>query len=121
MIQSGFVRATEHIDLLIDASPENQRKVKEALMTLPDQAVHELQDDDLVEYSVVRVADEFVIDLMRIACGIDFEAARESMIKAKVDDVEIPFATPELLWQLKQTGREKDQLDVLFLRELLKK
>ena len=34
--------------------------------------------------------------------------------------VNIPFATPKLLWRLKQTYREKDAVDRLFLAELLK-
>jgi len=33
--------------------------------------------------------------------------------------VPIPFASPRLLLRMKQTGREKDALDLLFLRELL--
>jgi len=36
------------------------------------------------------------------------------------EGVNIPFATPKLLWRLKQTHREKDALDRLFLAELLK-
>lgn len=119
MIQAGFVRATEDIDLLIDSSPENQSKVKAALMTLPDQAVKDLRAEDLTKYSVVRVADEFVVDLMRVACGKNFEAASGLITRVQIGDVEIPFASPELLWQLKQTGREKDKLDIMFLKELL--
>jgi hypothetical protein len=38
-----------------------------------------------------------------------------------VDRVEIPFASAELLWKLKQTGNAKNVLDLLFLKELLRK
>jgi hypothetical protein len=38
-----------------------------------------------------------------------------------VDGVEIPFASAELLWKLKQTGNAKNVLDLLFLKELLRK
>jgi hypothetical protein len=34
VIQAGFPRATGDIDLLIDPAPDNQRRVREALMGL---------------------------------------------------------------------------------------
>jgi len=78
VIQAGFPRATGDIDLLIETSPDNQECVRRALMKLPDQAVRDMTSDDLDKYAVVRVADEFVIDLMKAACGIAFaEASRE--------------------------------------------
>lgn len=39
IIQAGFPRFTGDIDLLIDASLENEAKVFQALRTLPDKAV----------------------------------------------------------------------------------
>lgn len=121
MIQAGFVRATVDIDLLIEVSKENQAKIRNALMTLPDRAVRDVHPDDIDRYTVVRIADEFVIDLMGKACGIDFDQAKGGIELVSVDGVSVPFANPELLWQLKQTKREKDELDRMFLRELLKK
>lgn len=38
VIHAGFVRATEDIDLLVDASSENFERIREALSVLPDQA-----------------------------------------------------------------------------------
>src|SRR4029450_12793770 len=55
IIRLGFVRATEAIDLLVDSSPENQELVRQALMTLPDQAVREMHVPDLDDYRVIRV------------------------------------------------------------------
>ena len=37
----------------------------------------------------------------------------------EVDGVRIPFASPLAMWKLKQTYREKDIPDRLFLRQLL--
>jgi hypothetical protein len=121
MVQAGFVRTTEDIDLLIDSSAGNQERVRRGLMQLPDQAVRDLASDDVDKYSVVRVADEFVVDLMKSACGIGYEEAKAYVTFVDIGGVKIPFASPELLWKLKQTRREKDQLDLLFLKELLKK
>ncbi len=121
VIQSGYLRATEDIDLLIDTSLDNEAKVYEALRSLPDQAVRELQPGEVGRYTVVRVADEVMVDLMKSACGIDYHEALPLSRTVDLDGVPIPIASPELLWRMKQTGREKDNLDLLYLRELLKK
>ena len=121
IIQSGYLRATEDIDLLIDTELDNEAKVYEALKILPDQAVRELQPGEVSQYTVVRVADEIVVDLMKSACGINYDEARSGISVIEVDGVPIPIASPELLWRMKQTGREKDSLDLIFLRELLNK
>lgn len=119
VIQAGFVRATADIDLLVDAASENQEKIRAALMELPDQAVRDMRADDLDHYVVVKVADEIVVDLMKLACGIDYEQASKSIQPVKVQDTIIPFASPELLLRLKKTPREKDKVDRLFLEQLL--
>jgi len=120
VIQAGFVRATADIDLLVDSSPENQEKIRAALMVLPDQAVRDVRPDDLDNYVVVRVADEIVVDLMKLACGINYEEASKSILPVKIQDTVIPFASPELLLRLKNTLREKDKIDRMFLEQLLR-
>lgn len=119
IIQAGFVRATEDIDLLVEVSADNLARVQRALMELPDQAVRDMTDDDLDHYVVVRVADEFVVDLMKAACGVEYGDASSLIDRVEIEGVEIPFATPELLWRTKQTLREKDRSDRAFLAELL--
>jgi hypothetical protein len=113
------VRGTEDVDLLIEASPENQAAVRKALEVLPDKAVTELREGDLERYVVVRVADEIVVDLLLSAGGICVAEAQSEVSIVEVAGVPIPFASPRLLLRMKQTGREKDALDLLFLGELL--
>ncbi len=113
----GYIRATEDIDLLIDVDPENQRRVKKALEILPDKAILELGDDDFRDYTVVRVSDEILVDVMTAACGIGFEEANHDVEIAELQGVRIPFATPQLLLRMKQTHREKDVPDRIFLHE----
>jgi hypothetical protein len=71
------------------------------------------------EYGVVRVADEVVVDLMGAACGIDFQTAQDRVVWKEFEGVRIPFATPELLLETKQTVREKDAIDRLYLKRIL--
>jgi hypothetical protein len=119
VIQAGFVRATNDIDLLIETSSENQERVRRALMALPDGAVRDMAPDDLDRYVVVRVADEIVVDLMKSACGIDYAAAAAFVDVVEIEGVPIPFASPRLLWRTKQTLRDKDKVDLAFLARLL--
>lgn len=117
---AGYIRATMDIDLVIDCSLENEAKVFDALRTLPDRAVNLLDPGDVEKYTVVRVADEIVVDLMKSASGIDYETAMGGVVMREVGGVLIPFASPELLWRMKRTTyREKDGLDLLFLRQLI--
>lgn len=120
VLQAGFARATEDIDILVENTDENLARVRSALMELPDRAIAELKEGEFREYQVVRIADEFVVDVMLSACGIDFREAQSSIRFESVEDVSIPFPSPELLWRLKQTLREKDNLDRAFLAKLLK-
>lgn len=119
IIQAGFVRATEDIDLLVEVSPTNLERIRRALMDLPDQAVRDMTDDDVDQYAVVRVADEFVVDLMKAACGVAYGEASSMVENVEVEGVEIPFASPRLLWLTKQSDRDKDRLDRAFLAERL--
>ena len=115
---ANYIRSTMDVDLIVAADPENEAKVFSALSTLPDNAVSELKPGELQQYTVLRVADEIVVDVMRLASGIDYaEAAKEVVVK-EIDGVSIPFASPRLLWRMKvNTHREKDASDLQFLRQ----
>ena len=77
-----------------------------------------LKPGEVSKYTVVRVADEIVVDLMKSASGIDYAEAVKDVIIRKVQGVPIPFASPRLLWRMKKsTHREKDRGDLFFLRQ----
>jgi hypothetical protein len=120
IIQQGFLRATEDIDLLLERSRENQSRVLKALEILPDKSVREIEKTDLDEYLVVRVADEIVVDLMLSACGVTYEEARNDVEMKVIEGVSIPFASANMLLRMKQTYRDKDIPDRLFLEEKLR-
>ena len=90
------------------------------MMGLPDGAVREGNAEDFQEYLVVRVGDAFVVDLMRQACGIKFAEASLHIVTLPVAGIPIPFASPKLLWRTKQTHRDRDAIDRVFLSRLLK-
>jgi hypothetical protein len=112
----GLVRTTEDVDILIDPSPENQRRVREALLILPEQAIRELgADEDLQRWVVTRVNDEITVDLMTEACGVRYEEAKADVQVREVQGVPIPMANRQLMIKLKQSLRPKDQIDLQYL------
>jgi hypothetical protein len=115
---AGYIRGTMVVDLIIALDPENEARVYEALRSLPDRAVDELDPGDVAKYTVVRVNDEITVDLMGSASGIRYEEAAKDIVVRRIGDVDVPFASPRLLWRMKKsTYREKDAADLLFLRK----
>ena len=117
---AGYDRTTMDVDLLIDSSLVNEARVVAALATLPDRAILEMEPGEVAAYTVVRVGDEIVIDLMKSASGIEYTEASSHIDYHEINGVRIPFASPLLLWRMKvKTHREKDAADLYFLRRLL--
>jgi hypothetical protein len=98
---ANYVRSTMDVDLMVAIDPENERRVLDALCTLPDRAAREIEPGELQRYNVIRVADEIVVDLMHTAGGIDYAEASKDVVVREVDGVPIPFASPRLLWRMK--------------------
>jgi hypothetical protein len=120
VIAHGGARTTKDIDLLVDASPENIALVKTALCVLEDRAADDIRDTDVAEYSVVRVADEVVVDLMAKACGIDYEQARADAETHDIGGVSVPVASPATLIRTKDTVRPSDAVDREYLQAVLR-
>ncbi len=119
VIHQGFLRATEDIDLLLEPSRENINRVRQALEVLPDKAIRQVEENFFDDEDVVRVGDEIMVDLMMSACGITYDEAKNEIEQGMIDDVPIPFASAKLLFRMKQTYREKDIPDRIFLQEKL--
>jgi len=69
--------------------------------------------------TVVRVADEIVVDLMRADCGIAEAEASTMVMEVEIHGVAIPFGIPLLPLKTKQTARDKDELERAALAQLL--
>jgi hypothetical protein len=117
--QAGYPRQTMDIDLLVETGVENEAQVLAALACLPDAVAKEIKPGEVAEYSVVRVADEIMVDLMKSGCGITYADAIQDAVWRELDGVRIPFASKKTLWKMKQTLREKDVPDRLFLAKAL--
>jgi len=110
----GLARMTHDIDLLIDTSPENVSKVIDALSVLPDKAVRGVGLDDIQKYTVVRIADEVVIDLIGKIGDVTTKNAKIQEFQA--EGVKVPVADIETMIKTKQGYRGKDKEDLAYLR-----
>lgn len=119
VIAHGGARTTKDVDLLIDPSPDNVAKIREALQVLEDKAINEVADGDVARYSVVRVADEIVVDLMAAACGVDYAEASRDAVTVLFGDVPMRVASPHTLLRTKRTVRPSDAADRQFLQVLI--
>ncbi len=117
VILHGFVRTTKDIDLLVDPSDDNVAAIKKALESLPDNAASQMEDGDVRRHTVVRIADEIVVDLMASACGVTYaDAILQGIEERRIEDVVIPLAGKQLLIRMKDTVRDSDRMDVRFLQ-----
>ena len=119
----GVVRATEDIDLLIRATPENVERLRAAFRAAysDDPNVADIRSDDLLgDYPAVRYyppSGDLYFDVMtRLG-----EAANFDSVDAEYKDIEgvrVRVATPDALYRLKKgTVRALDHQDAAVLRE----
>lgn len=120
VIAHGATRFTKDIDLLVDDDPHNIARVKQGLSILADNAAADVQDLDVRDYVVVRVADEVIVDLMGRACGLSYSDAIADAETRVIDGVPIPVASPATLIRTKDTYRPQDAIDRGFLHDLIR-
>ena len=119
VIRHGYIRATGDIDLLVENSPENIERIRQALAYLPDGESDKIADSDLDQYRVVRVSGEITVDLLSKACDVTYSSARHHIQYDEIDGVKIPYLKPALLIKTKMGVRPKDIQDRNFLQHLV--
>jgi hypothetical protein len=115
----GYHRATTDIDVLVPATEESGKKIKTALMVLPDQAAKDIDPTWFTEGDNIRVADDFVVDIMLNACGETYETLKQFAETIDLDGLPIHTVNLEGLLRTKQTKRDKDMADRIILERAL--
>ena len=118
---NGYVRTTQDLDLLVDASPANLQRLLKCLEQFGEGFSRELTPDDFaLEEGAVRIIEDFTVDVFTLMRSRTFEDFSSTARQIVVDGVPIRFLAPAALIELKsQSTREKDQIDVAALRRLL--
>ena len=118
---NGFVRATDHVDILIRESPENVRKLLDCLSQWGEGWARELKVEEFIpQEGSIRVMEEFDLDIFTRMRGKSLEDFRGRLRSLAIGGVRIAYLAPEDLIFVKQgSRREKDQLDVIALRNII--
>ena len=104
VIAYGAGRFTKDIDLLVEDSSENIACVKRGLAVLADNAAAAINDADVRDHVVVRVADEVIVDLMGRACGLTYADVVQDVEWRDLGGVRVPVASPAMLIRTKDTS-----------------
>jgi len=119
VILHGYYRTTHDIDLLVDSSIENIRRLKKALKEIfKSDEISEIRDVDIDQYAVVRFApesEEIVIDMIGKIGKIDFKMAMQDIEEIELEGIKIPVCGLSTLIETKKGIRPKDKEDLLFL------
>lgn len=120
LLAHGFQRATIDIDLLVPANRSSGERLKRALLVLPDRAAAEIEPDWFEAGETIRIADEFVVDVMFRACGETYESLLPFEVRIDLDGLVIRTVSLEGLLKTKQTYRERDALDRKVIEEAMR-
>jgi hypothetical protein len=112
----GVPRATVDLDIWIDASQENAKRVWAALAAFgaPLDSL-QIQETDLTQPDVVAQfgLPPYRIDIMTGVSGISFDEAWPGRVEDLFEDVRVPFLGREALIRNKRaSGRTKDLADL---------
>lgn len=117
----GYIRATTDIDILVPTTIETGEKVKRALLMLPRQVSEEIDIEWFRDSDTIRVADEFVVDIMFNACGETYESLVTELEMLEIDGIPVRTVSVEGLLRTKQTVRQKDVVDRVVLERAVEK
>jgi hypothetical protein len=122
VILHGMPRYSEDVDIIIRMNDENISKIRTALSKLyKDESIKEITIDEIKSYSVLRYVSPFndIIDIVG-NLGEAFNFENIEFQEMEVDNKIFKIASIKTLIDMKSnTYREKDMLDLLFLKSKL--
>ena len=114
----GSTRATRDIDILIEATVENARRVLAALGDIGFALAKESLAEEIASKPVTIIGDLPRVDILTVARTVRFPDAIEQSTTFELEGVPIPTASIEHLIASKRTGRLQDAADIELLEEI---
>ncbi len=115
----GYYRATTDIDILVPPTSEQGKRVIKALLVLPERASEQIDPAWFEEGETIRVADEFIVDLLFNACGETNQTLARYAEIVDLDGIPVRTLSLEGLLLTKQTVRDKDVMDRMVLQKAI--
>ena len=122
VILNGYARVTLDADILIQHRPENIQRLIASLATWGEGSAAQLTSDDLpAEEGSTRITEDFPLDVFTRMRGKTLDDFRSRLRYFDSDGVRIAYlAAEDLIWLKQQSWREKDQMDVFALTEIMR-
>ena len=119
----GYPRATGDIDIWVEPSTENAKRVIRTLNRFGVPLFNVSEKDFEKEGIIFQIGViPRRIDLITTIDGVEFESAYSRRKNISVEELTIPvLSLKDLIKSKESTGREKDALDAKLLRKKIKK
>lgn len=114
----GTSRATQDIDILIEPTETNARRVLRALGSLGFGLATELLAKDVASRPVTIIGDTPNVDILTSAWNVRWHEAEPRATTFEVEGVPVPTASIEDLIESKRTGRLQDSADIEVLEAI---
>jgi predicted nucleotidyltransferase len=112
----GVPRATFDLDILIEANPENARRLLDAMLDANLGTAALISESDLLDHEITVFQDRVRIDVQISTPGIQFKSAWENRETIDYQGVELNVVSREdLISSKKAAGRPVDLEDVRLL------
>ena len=117
---NGFVRTTEDVDILVEASVENVTRFLNELGNFGEGHARELSLADFSDSEgAIRIIEDFPLDVFTIMRGKRYADLFGATKTTRIDDVVVRYLNAEALIALKSDSqREQDRIDVSALQSL---
>lgn len=111
----GYARATLDVDLLIEPTFENARRVRQALLGFG----YDVSEGELLEKKVLIRQYVLETDIHPFVAGAEFEEVWRRRVEDRIRDTPTAFASLEDLIRMKEAaGRPKDLEGLKALRRI---
>ena len=119
---NGLVRATEDVDIIIADDPQNVQRLLDYLATWGEGWARELKVEEFIpQEGSIRVVEDFPLDIFTRMRDHSIHDFRPRFRSIDIHGQKIQYISAHDLITLKEgSWREKDKIDVQFLRDLLK-
>ncbi|MFH1288261.1 MAG: hypothetical protein ABII25_06145 [bacterium] len=119
----GYPRATGDFDIWVEASIDNSKKICLSLAEFGAPLKGVSQDAFSTEGIVLQVGvPPRRIDIITKIDGVNFKQAYNDREDVEIEDLKVPFISKDNLIKNKEsTGRDKDKLDLKYLKKLTNK
>ncbi len=117
---NGYVRATEGVDILIDGSEDNIKKLLNTLLKWGDGCAIELNVPDFsMSPGAIRIIEDFPLDIFTL---FNEKTYHDYLDGSRKTEQGFLYLDPKNLIETKKNSlREKDKIDILALKKLIVK